>query len=123
MSTTIYDRYGGFAVVRKVVSSFYDRCIDSSVIGHRFESIDMSRLIDHQSRFIASVMGGPASYTDEHLRRIHGHLAISHAEFVEMSTLLGETLEDHGFTDADVDAVMEEIRSREGAVVAEAVSA
>jgi hemoglobin len=123
VSTSIYDRYGGFSVVRKVVSSFYDRCLDSAVIGHRFESIDMARLIDHQSRFIASVMGGPASYSDEHLRRIHHHLFISHAEFEEMAALLGETLEDHAFADADVAAVIGEIRSREASVVAEPVGA
>jgi hemoglobin len=119
VSASIYDRYGGFAAVRKVVSSFYDRCLDSQVIGHRFESVDMVRLIDHQSRFIATVMGGPASYTDEHLRRIHAHLAISHAEFAEMAALLGETLEDQGYADADVSAVIAEIRRREGSVVAE----
>ena len=123
MSTSVYDRYGGFSVVRKVVSSFYDRCLDSAVIGHRFESIDMARLIDHQSRFIASVMGGPASYSDEHLRRIHLHLLISHQEFEEMASLLGETLEDHNFADADVAAVIREIRSRETSVVAEPVGA
>jgi hemoglobin len=119
VSASIYDRYGGFATVRKVVSSFYDRVLDSQVIGHHFESVDMVRLIDHQSRFIATVMGGPASYTDEHLHRIHARLAITHAEFSEMAALLGETLEDEGFAEADVAAVMQEIRSREGSVVAE----
>jgi hemoglobin len=119
VSATIYDRYGGFATVRKVVSSFYDRVLDSQVIGHRFESVDMIRLIDHQSRFIATVMGGPASYTDEHLHRIHARLAITHAEFSEMAALLAETLEDQGFAEPDVAAVMQEIRSREGSVVAE----
>lgn len=123
MSTSIYDRYGGFSAVRKVVSSFYDRCLDSAVIGHRFESIDMARLIDHQSRFIAAVMGGPASYSDEHLRRIHHHLLISRDEFEEMASLLGETLEDHAFADADVAAVIQEIRSRRASVVAEPISA
>ncbi len=117
--STIYERYGGFAAVRKVVSSFYDRALDSPVIGHRFESIDMGRLIDHQSRFIASVMGGPASYTDEHLHRIHARLEISHAEFTEMATLLADTLEDAGFTDVDVAAVISEIRRRESSVVSE----
>lgn len=117
--STIYDRYGGFAAVRKIVSSFYDRCLDSRVIGHRFEAIDMARLIDHQSRFIATVMGGPASYTDEHLHRIHARLEITHEEFAEMAALLAETLEDHGFAGADVSAVINEIRSREGSVVAE----
>jgi hemoglobin len=118
--STIYERYGGFAAVRKVVTSFYDRCLDSPVIAHYFEHIDMARLVDHQSRFIATVMGGPASYTDDHLHRIHARLAISHAEFNEMASLLGETLEDLNYADADVAAVIAEIRSRESSIVAEA---
>lgn len=117
--STIYERYGGFAVVRRIVSSFYDRCLDSPVIAHHFEHIDMTRLIDHQSRFIATVMGGPASYTDEHLHRVHARLNITHAEFTEMASLLAETLEDHGFADPDVTAVVAEIRGREASIVAE----
>ncbi|HSK94691.1 MAG TPA: group 1 truncated hemoglobin [Candidatus Angelobacter sp.] len=117
--STIYERYGGFASVRKVVSAFYDRCLESPVIAHHFEHIDMTRLVDHQSRFIASVMGGPASYTDEHLHRVHARLSITHAEFAEMASLLAETLEDQGFADPDVAAVIGNIRAREGSVVAE----
>ncbi len=116
-SPTIFERYGGFAVIRKVVSEFYDRVLDSPVIGHHFEHVDMRRLLDHQARFIASVTGGPASYTDEHLRRTHERLGITTEEFREMLDLLGETLEDFDFAPADVEYVKGEIRRREGVIV------
>lgn len=116
-SLTIFERYGGFAVIRKVVSEFYDRVLASPVISHHFEHVDMRRLLDHQARFIASVTGGPASYTDEHLRRTHERLGITTAEFREMLELLAETLEDFDFAQADVDEVLSQIRRREGVIV------
>lgn len=117
MAETIFDRYGGFAAVRRIVSDFYDRVLDSDVISHHFEHVDMKRLLDHQARFISSVTGGPASYTDEHLRRVHERLGITAAEFREMLVLLSETLEDFGFEQADVDFVVRELRRRQGVIV------
>jgi hemoglobin len=116
-SLTIFDRYGGFAAVRKVVSEFYDRVLDSPVIAHHFERVDMRRLLDHQARFIASVTGGPASYTDEHLRRTHARLGITTEEFRVMMALLVETLEDFDWEAADVEHVEQELRRREGIIV------
>jgi hemoglobin len=117
MTETIFERYGGFAAVRRVVSDFYDRVLDSPVINHHFEDVDMRRLLDHQSRFIASVTGGPASYTDEHLRRVHARLDITAEEFREMITLLSETLEDFDFARPDIDVVVQELRRRQGVIV------
>ena len=117
MAETIFERYGGFATVRRVVSDFYERVLDSPVIGHHFENVDMKRLLDHQARFISYTMGGPASYTDEHLRRVHERLEISAEEFREALVLLTETLEDHGFEQADIDEVASELRLRQGVIV------
>jgi hemoglobin len=102
MEATIFDRYGGFATVRRLVSAFYERVLDSDVIAHQFEDVEMPRLIDQQARFVSSVMGGPASYSDEHLRRIHERLGVTTEEFREMTTLLRETLEDFDFAEHDV---------------------
>lgn len=120
MATTMFDRCGGFASVRKVVSSFYDRILDSALLRKHFETADMRTLIDHQAKFIASLMGGPASYTDDTLRRVHAHLNISRAEFEEMAALLCETLEDFEFDAADVSQVEHEIRKREPMIVSHA---
>jgi hemoglobin len=117
MAETIFERYGGFAAIRRVVSDFYDRVLDSPVISHHFVGVDMKRLLDHQARFVSYLTGGPASYTDEHLRRVHDRLEITAAEFREMVELMSETLEDSGWDQRDIDAVAVELRRRQGVIV------
>lgn len=113
-----FDRYGGFATVSKIVMTFYDKVLDCDVIGHYFEDIDMAKLIDHQTKFVASVMGGPASFSDEALGRIHQPLAITQNEFARMQALLEDTLIEFELDERDIGAVMGEIRKRGGAIVA-----
>jgi hemoglobin len=72
----------------------------------------MRNLIDHQTKFVASLTGGPASYSNEMLERIHAPLNISEGAFTEMAKLLKETLEDFNLDDADVKHVCHEIFSR-----------
>jgi hemoglobin len=117
MSQTIFERAGGFATVRRVVSSFYERVLESPALGPYFEHVDMRRQIDHQTKFVTSVMGGPASYTDDHLRRVHRNMSISHAEFVELVGYLREALENHDVPAEDVDEVIRAIESREPVIV------
>lgn len=59
---TLFDKYGGFAAVSKLVMAFYDRILDSDQVGGYFEDIDMKRLIDHQTKFVASIMGGRPAF-------------------------------------------------------------
>lgn len=117
MSQTIFERSGGFAFVRKVVSTFYDYVIDDEVMAPYFLGVDMRRQIDHQSKFISAVMGGPGSFTDDHLQRVHVRLDITHEAFLIMGSLLKEAMEDNSMASADVDAVMHEIYIREHLVV------
>jgi len=117
MKQTIFERYGGFAKVSRVVMGFYDRLLDSPITSPYFAGTDMKRLIDHQTRFIAAVMGGPASYTNDHLERVHAHLGITPEAFHESLRLLKETLEDFGFEDEDIQAVEHEMASRRTFIV------
>lgn len=117
MTTTIFDRAGGFATVRKVVSSFYDKALDSPLLEHHFVDVDMRRLMDHQTKFVSSLMGGPGSYTDDHLARIHAGMDITREEFAEAVRLLKEALEEFGLEPADVRHVEGEIMKRERVVV------
>ena len=118
MMATLYDKYGGFAAINRVVMSFYDRVLDSDELAPYFEHVDMSRLIDHQTKFLAALLGGPASFTDEHLRHVHSALAITDAAFDLVKETLHATLVDHGFAAADADAVGAEIERRRRVVVA-----
>jgi len=117
MAQTIYERAGGFATVRKIVSDFYDKVLDSPRLQRHFEGIDMRVLIDHQTKFIASVMGGPAAFSDDALERVHKHLGITQQDFAEMTELLRETLEDFDLAESDVDEVCRQITKRERVIV------
>jgi hemoglobin len=77
----------------------------------------MKSLVDHQTKFIATILGGPASYSNEHLERVHARLGITEAAFKESVDLLAETLEDHDFEDEDVRTVEREMNSRKNFIV------
>jgi hemoglobin len=117
MPRTIFERYGGFSRISRIVMSFYDKMTSSPITKKYFEKIDMKRLIDHQTKFVAAMMGGPASYTNEHLERVHANLGITNVAFDEAVEMLEETLEDHDFKDEDIGEVKKEVTSRKNFIV------
>lgn len=114
---SVFDKYGGFSKVSRVVLTFYDTLLDSDEIGPFFDDIDMSKMVDHQTKFIASVLGGPASYTDKQLHNLHVHLDITDAHFDELKVVLADALRNHGFETGDIDAVSQEFEKRRALIV------
>jgi hemoglobin len=117
MTQTIFDKHGGFTTVRKVVSGFYERVLDSDILAHYFAHVDMKLQIDHQTRFVSYLLGGPASYSDDHLERVHRRLKITDDAFEEMVLTMCEVLEDFDFEDSEVAQVERELRSRHSLIV------
>lgn len=117
MAQSMFERYGGFASVSKIVMAFYERVLDSDRLAPYFEGIDMRRLVDHQTKFISTVMGGPSSYTDQALQQVHAPLAIDHDAFEETVGLLGEALREFKVTPDDVAAILRGVRARERYIV------
>lgn len=113
MAQSVFERAGGFATVRKIVSDFYDKVLDSPRLQRHFANVEMARLIDHQTKFVSQVMGGPASFSDDRLKRVHAPMRVTRAEFEEIADLLCESMEDHGLADDDVRFVREEVMRRE----------
>lgn len=118
MTRSILDQYGGFPFLSRVVMAFYDRVLDSDVLAPFFEDVDMRRLIDHQTKFMAFVMGGPASYTNDHLAHVHARLSIDRPAFDEMISTMRETLEEFDMDDGDVTTVLNELRIRAPWIIA-----
>ena len=118
MRQSIFERHGGFAQIRRIVSAFYDRVLDEPQLARHFVGLDMARLIDHQAKFITQVTGGPAAFSDEQLQRAHSRLGITIREFALMADLLGETLEDFALPRDDIAAVDQAFRQRETFIVA-----
>jgi len=118
MRQTIFERYGGFTAVSKVVMGFYDKILDSPVTSPYFSGVDMKRLIDHQTKFFAALMGGPASYTNDHLERVHTRLGITETAFMEALVLMKDTLEENNFQDEDIQQVQDEMMAHKNYIVA-----
>ena len=74
-------------------------------------------MIDHQTKFMASLMGGPASYTNDQLERVHERLGITEEAFNEIIILLKETLEDFDFADEDIQDVADAMVSRKKYII------
>ncbi len=117
MASSIYDKYGGFGKISRIVMTFYEMALDSDQIGDYFADVDMPRLIDHQTKFISSLLGGPTSFGDDRLRQVHRHLEITHADMDEMAALLGEALTEHGMAPDDIDTVLRLIESKRSLIV------
>ncbi len=115
----LFEYYGGMSALRSVVMNFYDKALDSDVIGPFFEDIDLARLVDHQTKFIATLLGGPASFSDERLARAHSHLVVNHIHFDEIVLLLSETLTEAGFSEVDRLRVLIAVESKRSLIVAE----
>lgn len=114
---TLFEKYGGFSQVSKIVLAFYDTLLDSDNIGPFFDDIDMARMVDHQTKFVASLLGGPAAYTDNQLKQLHSHLSIDDGHFDELKIVLEETLVNHDLESQDVSAVLGEFEKRRTLIV------
>ncbi|MEM8728866.1 MAG: group 1 truncated hemoglobin [Pseudomonadota bacterium] len=114
---SLFTKYGGISALRSVIMTFYDDVLDSEVIGHFFDDVDMARLIDHQTKFFAMLLGGPADFSEDRLARAHAHLGLTHTDFDEVRRILAETLTGAGFTPADRDIVMAEVEARRSIIV------
>ena len=112
METSLFDKYGGFSTVSRIVLSLYDKILDDDDIGPFFDDIDMPRLMDHQTKFVSSLMGGPASFTDDHLVRAHAKLDLRDAHFDRLNELLTMTLVEFSVEADDITTIVGAIEAR-----------
>ncbi len=101
----------------RIVSAFYDKVLDSENLAKFFVGIEMSRQIDHQTKFMASIMGGPASFTADHLERAHKDLKITTPDFDELAMLLKETFEDFKIAESNIADIMRDVNDRRSIII------
>lgn len=119
MSETLFEKYGGFSTVGDIVHEFYEKIMDTESLEHYFWDVDMTRLMSHQTDFIAMAMGGPAAYSGRSLKEAHRHLKITEKDFFCVAGLLEEALEEAGMEDDDIRAVIEIVASTRDDIVME----
>jgi hemoglobin len=113
----MFDRYGGLEFVSRLVLSFYDRVLASVRLAPFFADSDMQRLVEHQAKFISSVMGGPEDRSAAMLRDAHAHLHVDEGAFDEMIDLFKLTLEDFQIAAADVAKIIAGLNAHRAQII------
>lgn len=114
---TMFERYGGPPFVMRFVLRFYDRVLASIRLAPFFANCDMQRLVEHQAKFISTVMGGPASYDNAMLRETHAHLNIDDQAFDEMISLFRAALEEADIAGSDAEHIIADLNARRACIV------
>lgn len=99
--TTPYERIGGEAAVRTVVTKLYDALFLDPIVGFLFSGKDKQHIVDQQVVFTCGFLGGPQRYTGKSLPEAHAALPILPGHFDRRHFLLRRVLEQEGI-DEDV---------------------
>lgn len=119
---SLYDKYGGFSTISALVQLFYHKIGNTPALDHYFENTDMAKLIDHQTKFLCMVLGGPNNYEGRQLAHAHKHLNISNEHFELVGSILKEALEEKGVEAADVETILGVVWGTRGDIVNEKAS-
>ena len=116
-SPTLYEKYGGIPTITTIVRDFYARLMAQPPLAAYFRNTALNDLIEHQIRFVAYVMDGPSShYPDDYLATKHAGHGITREHYLEVVTLLRQTLEDAGVTPDDVAELIARVTRLSGTV-------
>ena len=117
MAETLYEKYGGFSTISKIVQNFYQKVLESDPLKPYFEGVDMQRLMDHQTYFFSQILGGPLFYEENKLKEVHKHLNITEEAFAEVVELLEEALEEAGVEEGDLVTIIEVVGGTKSDIV------
>jgi len=102
----LYDKYGGFAALSPIIHAFYDKVLASPSLDRYFADLEMPALIEHQTKFLFKVFGGPNNETDRAMREAHAPHEITPEAFSEVAGMLKEALEEAKIEPADVVTIL-----------------
>jgi hemoglobin len=102
MRTKPFDKYGGYATVRRIVLAMYDRLLADDEVGSFFTVANMPNLVDHQTLLVSTLMGGPTSYSDQHIADVHRSLDLTDAYFDRLKGIVEETFADFALDRTDI---------------------
>lgn len=116
----LFQRYGGYDTFSRIVGAFYRSVLREPTLQPYFEGVNIERLMEHQTKFLAMVLGGPARYEGVTLQQAHARLKISGQDFDLVAELLVEALQDASMAQEDIDHVVGIVLGTRSQIVAEA---
>jgi len=114
---SLFEKYGGFTTLYPLVGEFYDAVLDSEIVSYIFEPISMNLLIEHQTKFLAAMMGGPGEYDDAQLKYAHKKFNITEVEWNEVVSIFIEVLNRFDISEDDIKILTRLISSKKSLIV------
>lgn len=94
---SIYDELGGLEAITSIVERMYEHILADERLAPYFDESNIESLINHQSRFIAMVAGGPEYH--DHIAKTHAHMNLRDEHFDAVLAYFHTALAEHGVAD------------------------
>lgn len=75
-----------------LISEFYRRVLDDKELAYFFESVNLEKLIGHQTNFLIYLLGGPNEYSGSDIEEVHKKMKIDNHHFIILAGHLQDTL-------------------------------
>ncbi|MEX2234593.1 MAG: group 1 truncated hemoglobin [Cyclobacteriaceae bacterium] len=105
-TTTLYERLGGEAKVRKIVNDALDKNYNNPIIGHHFKKVDMKKLKQLVFEFFSMGTGGPHKYTGRDMPTSHASLNITEDDFQKSNIDVTLALQENGVGESEINEVI-----------------
>jgi hemoglobin len=113
----LFEKYGGISSIANIVQNFYRDLLEDEKLRAYFASVNMTKLMDHQVKFMGQVLDGPIHYEREELKTAHMGLGITADDCDKVIRILAINLQDAGFESADLEQVMNRISKFRGDII------
>jgi hemoglobin len=115
---TLFDKYGGVPVVRKLVRRFHERFAASPALRRYFENVDTEKFIQHHAELIAYTLGRPTANFDPHkMAQQHHPHDISASSFEQVINILRQVLLDANFEGRDIAQIIHRLDQQRHRIV------
>ncbi len=91
--SSLFERIGGYPVLKAVHKLFYDKIFSHEWLKLYFQGVDRDHIEAQQTTFIAQAMGGPKDYRGKAVPLAHAHIFITEELFSVRHSLLREAIE------------------------------
>jgi hemoglobin len=105
-AVSIFERLGDGTAIAAVVDDFYRRVLADDRLRPAFAGVDLNALRRHQTHFLATALGAPATYQGRSMRAAHAGRGITADQFAAVAGHLAASLTAASVPPAIVDQVI-----------------
>jgi len=115
--TSLYERLGGEAGIKKFLNNLFDRHLQNPKISPFLKNVDLDKLKRLALEFFSMGTGGPLLYTGRDMRSAHAHLNLTEENFEDSNKDILITLQECEYEQETIDEVFHILNSLKSQVL------